>query len=112
VKHFFLHYLTSKATAEKLQHGFIEAMKKGNPPELIEKHRATLEKHAAWFDKDMAPGKTSITTYEPDKGLTVEYQGEVKGTITDKEYIRMYYNYIFGDSAADTKMKKGYLGLK
>jgi hypothetical protein len=111
VKHFHLEYLTSKATAEKLREGFIKAMEKGNPAELVEKHRATIEKHAGWFDKDMAPGKTSVTTYVPGKGLTVEYQGEVKGTIADREYARMYYRYIFGPTA-DERMKKAYLGLK
>jgi len=110
VKHFFLHYLTSKATAKKLQEGFIEAIEKCNPPELVKKHRADIDQHAAWMDKDMAPGKTSVTTYVPGKGLTVEYQGEVRGTIPDKEYAQMYYRYIFGDKA-DQKMKKGYLGL-
>jgi len=110
VKHFYLHYLTSKATAKKLQDGFIELMEKCNPPELVKKHRADIEKHASWMDKDMAPGKTSITTYVPGKGLIVEYQGEVKGVIPGKEYAQMYYRYIFGEKA-DQRMKKGYLGL-
>ncbi len=61
------------------------------------------------MDKDMAPGKTSVTTYVPGVGLTIEYQGEVKGTIPGKEYAQMYYRYIFGEKA-DKKMKKGYLG--
>ena len=86
-------------------------MEKGNPPELLKKYRADIDRHAAWFDKDMAPGKTSVTTYVPGKGLIVEYQGEVKGTIPGKEYARMYYRYILGDKA-DKRMKKEYLGLK
>jgi hypothetical protein len=109
VKHFYLHYLTSKATAKKLQNGFKELIIKCNSPALVETHRADIEKHASWMDKDMAPGKTSITTYVPGVGLTIEYQGEVKGTIPGKEYAQMYYRYIFGEKA-DKKMKKGYLG--
>ena len=96
--------------AKKLQEGFIELMEKCNPPELVEAHRADMEKHASWFDKDMEPGKTSTTTYVPGKGLIVEYQGEVKGVIPDKEYAQMYYRYTFGEKA-DEKIKKGYLGL-
>jgi len=110
VKHFYLHYLTSKATAKKIREGFVELMEKCNPPELVIKHRADIDRHAAWFDKDMKPGKTSVTTYIPGKGLVVEYMGTVKGTIPGNEYARMYYRYIFGDKA-DQKMKKGYLGL-
>lgn len=110
VKHFYLHYLTSKATAKKLQEGFVELMEKCNPPELVEKYRGDIDRHAGWMDKDMAPGKTSVTTYIPGKGLVVEFQGEVKGTIPGSEYAQMYYRYIFGDKA-DPQMKKGYLGL-
>ncbi len=110
VKYFHLHYLTKKATAKKLQEGFIELMEECNPPELVEAHRADIEKHASWFDKDMAPGKTSTTTYVPGKGLTVEYQGEIKGVIPGKEYAQMYYRYTFGEKA-DSKIRKGYLGL-
>lgn len=110
VKHFYLHYLTSKATAKKLQEGFVELIEKCNPPELVEKHRADIDRHASWMDKDMEPGKTSVTTYIPGQGLVVEFQGEVKGTIPGSEYAQMYYRYIFGDQA-DAFMKKGYLGL-
>lgn len=111
MKHFYLPYLTDKATAGKLQKGFIELMEKCNPPELVEKYRPEIERHAAWMDRDMAPGKTSVTTYVPGKGLIVEYQGEVKGIIPDREYARIYYRYIFGDQA-DKRMKKGSLGIK
>ncbi len=110
VKYFHLQYLTKKATAKKLQDGFIELMEKCNPPELVEAHRADIDKHASWFDKDMAPGKISATTYVPGKGLIVEYQGEVKGVIPGKEYAQMYYRYTFGEKA-DSKIRKGYLGL-
>jgi hypothetical protein len=110
VKHFHLHYLTDQATAKKLQEGFIELMEKTNPPELVATHKAQILQHAAWMDKDMAPGKSSKTTYIPGQGLVVEYQGEVKGTISDPEYIQMYYRYIFGEKA-DAGMRDGYAGI-
>lgn len=111
VKHFSLQYLTDQATAKKLQEGFIELIEKCNPPELVAAHKADIQKHASWMDKDMAPGKTSKTTYVPGVGLIVEYQGEVKGTIPGKEYAQMYYRYIFGDKA-DASLRDGFLGLK
>ena len=111
VKHFYLHYLTSKATAKKLQEGFKEAIEEANPPELVEKYRKEIDLYASWLDQDMAPGATSVTTYVPGKGLTLVFKGQEKGTIPDKEYAHMYYRYIFGDKA-DEKMKKGYLGIK
>ncbi len=111
VKHFVLHYLTDKATAVKLQKGFVEAMEKANPPELVEKHRDLIRRFASWLDRDMKPGATSVSTYVPGKGLTFWLMGEKKGTITDTEFIRMYYRYNLGKKA-DSNLRKGYLGLK
>ncbi len=108
VKHFHLHYLTDKATAEKLQEGFIEAMEKANPPELVEKHRDKIELYASWLDEDMAPGATSKATYVPGVGLTLEYKGVVKGTIEGEEFARMYFRYNLGENA-DSALRKGYL---
>jgi len=109
VKQFVLHYLTSKATAEKLQHGFKEAIAAANPPEQVKAQQANIDKYASWLDADMAPGKLSVTTYVPGKGLTCVYQGIEKGTITDKDFIKMYFTYNFGKDA-DSKIRKGYTG--
>lgn len=110
VKCFHLEYLTKKATAKKLREGVIELFEKNNSPELLKAHRADIEKFASWFDTDMAPGKTSTTTYVPGKGLTLEYQGEIRGTIPGSEFAQMYFRYTFGEKA-DKNIKKGYLGL-
>lgn len=109
VKHFHLHYLTSKATAEKLQEGFKEAIAEANPPELVEKYRQEIDLYASWLDQDMAPGATSITTYVPGKGLTLVFKGQEKGTIPDETFAQMYFRYNLGDKA-DKAMRKGYLG--
>jgi hypothetical protein len=109
VKHFHLHYLTDKATAEKLQDGFIKAMEKANPPGLVEKHRDKIQRYAAWLDEDMAPGATSKATYIPGVGLTLEYKGVEKGTIPGKEFAQMYFRYNLGEKA-DSALRKGYLG--
>lgn len=109
VKQFVLHYLTSRATAKKLQNGFIEAIEDANPPALVKAQQANIKKYASWLDADMAPGKISVTTYVPGKGLTCVYQGIEKGTITDKDFIKMYFTYNFGEKA-DSKLRKGYSG--
>jgi hypothetical protein len=111
VKHLHLHYLTGKATAKKLRAGFIEAMEAANPPELIEKHRQEIDRFASWLDTDMKPGSISESTYIPGQGLTLWVTGEKKGTLQDKEFIRMYYRYCVGEKA-DKRLRKGYLGLK
>jgi hypothetical protein len=109
VKQFDLHYLTSKATAEKLQDGFKEGMEEANPPELVEKYRKEIDLYASWLDQDMAPGAPSVTTYVPGKGLTLVFKGQEKGTIADKTFAQMYFrNYLGKD--ADSSMREGYLG--
>lgn len=109
IKQFYLHYLTSKATAKKLQDGFIEAIEGANPPELVKAQADNIKRYASWLDKDMAPGKTSVSTYVPGKGITLEFQGVEKGTINDPDFTRMYMTYIFGDKA-NSDVRDGYLG--
>lgn len=109
VKQLYFHYLTDRATAEKLSEGYLDLIKECNPQEMVERNEQDIRLYASWLDKDMQPGLTSISTYVPDKGLTLEYQGEEKGTIANKEFIEMYYRYNFGEKA-DKKIRKGLLG--
>ena len=108
VKQFHLHYLTSKATAKKLQEGFKEAIEEANPPDLVKKYRKEIDLYASWLDQDMAPGATSVTTYVPGKGLTLVFKGQEKGTIADKTFAQMYFRYNLGEEADDA-MREGYL---
>ena len=110
VKHLWLHYLTSKATAEKLQHGFIEAFKKANPQELVEAQADNMALFASWLDEDMFDGAISETTYIPGQGLTLRVNGKERGTISDEQFIEMYYRYQVGEGA-DKSLRQGYLGL-
>jgi hypothetical protein len=109
VKQFYLHYLTSKATAKKLQEGFKEAIIEANPPELVAQYQKEIDLYASWLDQDMAPGATSIATYVPGKGLTLVFKGREQGTIESPEFARMYFRYNLGPKA-DKKMRKGFMG--
>lgn len=110
-KQLYFHYLTKKATAKKLQEGYLELIQKCNPPEIYTRNQKDVELYASWLDKDMKPGLTSISTYVPGKGLTLEYQGENRGTISNPEFIQMYYTYNFGQKAK-AKIRDGLLGKK
>ena len=110
VKYMLTHYLTSKATAKKISEGFIELMEEGNPKDLVEANRADIEKYASWLDKDMKPGLTSESLYVPGRGITLTYQGEVRGTIPGNTFAQMYYRYNVGEKA-DKKIREGLLGL-
>ncbi len=109
VKHLYFHYLTSKATSKKLQDGFFKQIKKCNPAEMFERNKKDIDLYTSWLDKDMQPGLTSVSTYVPGKGITLEYQGEVRGTIANEEFVQMYYRYNFGEKATK-KIREGLLG--
>jgi L-fucose mutarotase/ribose pyranase (RbsD/FucU family) len=110
VKYMLTHYLTKRATAKKIREGFIDLMETCNPEELVAANRSDIEQYAAWLDKDMAPGLTSESLYIPGQGLTLTYQGEVRGTIPGSVFAQMYYRYNVGDKA-DTRIREGLLGL-
>jgi len=110
IKVFDIHYLTDKATAEKLRHGFKEEIINANPEELVQKHKEQIDRFASWFDTDMKVGSTSKSVYIPGEGLTFYLNDVEKGTIKDKEFARMYYRYTLGEEANDT-LREGYLGL-
>lgn len=110
VKYLLTHYLTSKATAKKISEGFVELMEKANPKDLVDANRADIDKYASWLDKDMKPGLTSESLYVPGKGLTLTYQGQIRGTIPGSTFAQMYYRYNVGEKA-DKKIREGLLGL-
>ena len=110
VKYLLTHYLTSKATVEKLQEAVMEAMEKCNPPELVAANQADVDRYVSWMDKDMAPGLTAESTYVPGKGLMYTYQGVKKGTIAGSEFMKMYYRMSVGEKAPK-KVRNGLLGL-
>ena len=110
VKYMLTHYLTSKATAKKISEGFIELMEEGNPKDLVDANRADIDKYASWLDADMKPGLTSESVYVPGKGITLTYQGQVKGTIPGNTFAQMYYRYNVGEKA-NKKIREGLLGM-
>ena len=110
VKYMLTHYLTSKATAKKISEGFVELMEEGNPKDLVDANRADIDKYASWLDQDMKPGLTSESLYVPGKGITLTYQGQVKGTIPGNTFAQMYYRYNVGENS-DKNIREGLLGM-
>ena len=109
IKQLYFHYLTAKATVKKLQDGFRDAITRCNTAEMVAANLEDVDRYASWLDKDMQPGLTSVSTYLPGKGLTLEYQGQPRGTIENKAFIEMYYRYNFSDKA-NAKIRDGLLG--
>jgi hypothetical protein len=110
VKHLHFHYLTSRATVKQLRKGFINQIKKSNPKDLVDANWAIIERYVSWLDADMKPGQTSETVYVPGKGLTLTYQGKVRGTIPGSTFAQMYYRNNVGENT-DKNFREGLLGL-
>jgi len=111
VKCLYNQFLMDKIPSRWLRKGVKRLFKKTNSSELCLKHKAEIEQFALWYDSDVFSGETSIITYIPGFGLTLQYRGQVKGTISGQEFARMYFSCGFGHKADETA-KKGFLGLQ
>ncbi|MCG8528450.1 MAG: chalcone isomerase family protein [Opitutales bacterium] len=110
VKHFYLYYLTEKATGKKVSRGFVKAIEKANSKDDIASQRENIDLYASWINVDMKPGSTSESIYHPGMGITLRINGQEKGTIADPGFAEVYFQYVLGDKA-DEKLKNAYLGL-
>jgi hypothetical protein len=111
VKCVYNQFLIDKIPAGWIRQGVKRLFTKTNPTELCLKHKSEIEQFALWYDSDVFRGETSIITYVPDVGLTLKYRGQVKGTISGREFARMYFRCGFGNNADETA-KRGFLGLQ
>lgn len=111
VKCLYNQFLMDKIPARWVRKGVKRLFKTTNPSELYLKHKAEIEQFALWYDSDVTRGETSIITYVPGVGLTLRYRGQVKGTISGREFAQMYFRCGFGNNA-DGTAKKGFLGLQ
>lgn len=111
IKSLHEHFRPAKVQATWIRRGVLRLFTKHNPKELVEKHKENIDKFASWFDKEARKGTKAIITYMLGNGLTLEYDGELKGTIPGREFARMYFRSIFGEEA-DKKTKEEFLGIK
>jgi len=81
--------------------------------EVIEKNYEDLTPLAAdmavfegYFTRDAQDGDVIIFTYLPGKGLTVDLNGEDKGTITNADFMEALWSVWLGRKPASDGMKK------
>lgn len=110
IKYMITHYLTKKATSDKISKGFIKLITESNDENLIKEYKEQINKFKSWLDSDMGPGFFSETIYIPNSGLTLIYKEKKKGIIKGKIFAQMYYRYNLGEKA-DKGFKKGLLEL-
>lgn len=111
VKCLYNQFLMDKIPVRWVRKGVKRLFKKTNPAELCLKHKEEIDQFAHWYDSDVSRGDTSVITYVPGVGLTLKYRGQVKGTISGREFAQMYFRCGFGNNA-DGTAKKGFLGLQ
>lgn len=105
------YFSLAKVQSLWIRKGITRLLKENNPEELVEKYRDKIRQFASWFDADAPSGTKIVVTYIPGSGLTLEYDGVLKGTVPGREFACMYFRSIFGEGANE-KTKKGFLGIE
>lgn len=111
IKSLHEYFRPARVQALWIRRGVVRLLTDNNPEELVTRHREDIDRFVSWFDGDAHAGTKTVITYMPGTGLTLEYDGVLKGTIAGKEFARMYFRSIFGDEA-DKKTRKQFLGME
>ncbi len=59
---------------------------------------------------DMAKGEAITFTYVPDRGVTVEVQGQTRGSIPGSDFARALFSIWLGQKPPNPGLKAGLLG--
>jgi len=111
IKSLHEYFRPPKVYARWIRRGVVKLLTEHNPEGLVQRHREDIDRFASWFNGDARAGTKVVITYIPGTGLTLEYDGVVRGTIAGGEFARMYFRSIFGDDA-DKRAKRALLGMK
>ena len=68
-----------------------------------------IEQLSSWM-KDLGAGESMIYTYVPGRGLTVEVDDEIMGTIENPAFARAFFRLFVGREPPNTGLKAGLLG--
>jgi len=109
IKSLHEYFRPARVYASWIRRGVVKLLTEHNPEGLVKQHREDIDRFASWFDGDAHTGTKAVITYIPGTGLTLEYDGVVKGTIAGGEFARMYFRSIFGEDA-DKRAKQALLG--
>ena len=78
----------------------------GTSHEALKERIATLDSYMS----DMPKGSVMSFTYLPGKGVVVEVQGAVKGTIPGADFAEAFYRIWLGADPPNAGLKEGLLG--
>jgi hypothetical protein len=71
--------------------------------------QADMDGFFAYFEQDAQEDDRLVFTYVPGEGLTTKLNGEVKGVITNFEFVKALWTVWFGEEPADGGLKKSLL---
>lgn len=71
--------------------------------------QADMDGFFAYFEQDAQENDRLVFTYVPGEGLTTTLNGDVKGTITNFEFVKALWTVWFGEKPADGGLKKSLL---
>ncbi len=107
-KRMVMHFLTNKATKSKMDDAWMEGFENNNP-EQWDALRGRVEQFISFFG-DMRDGTDVEMTIEPETGVTVLIDGQVKGAIQGEDFAKALLNVWLGPEPPSDDFKEGVLG--
>ncbi len=104
-----MQFVYKKVDKAKLDEAFSDGFK-NNTPEILSSHQADVERFLACFP-DMRKGDVAVLTYFPERGLSVEVNGEEKGVFGSEAFARAVLAIWLGPKPPSDDLKKGLLGI-
>lgn len=108
-KRMVMHFMTNKATKSKMDDAWMEGFENNNKdqwPAL----KPQVEKFINFFG-DMKDGMDVEMTIDPESGVTVAIDGQVKGTIEGADFGKALLRVWLGPEPPSDDLKEGLLGM-
>ena len=105
-KRIVMHFLYKEVTAEQMRETFAEGLAKLPNRQALRARFDTLSGMMA----TVRSGDVITLDYGPGVGVSVDFNGQSRGTIEGADFMRAIWAIFIGPDPASTKLKKGMLG--
>jgi len=107
-KQVVMHFMTDRATKEKMDDAWLEGFEANNPGEFA-KLEERVKTFMGYFG-DMKEQDQVVMSFVPGTGVEVSLNGTVKGTIEGDDFARALLRVWLGDHPPTEDLKEGMLG--
>jgi len=105
-KRLVFHFVRA-VSRDELIDAFRESLRAARASDAVARQLGRLQR---WLPPELRDGQKLSFTYRPGEGLSVEVEGESKGTIPGVAFARAFLTSWFGSHAPNPGLKTGLLG--